>query len=249
MGRALFIDCYGRMSMDILTGGMLDMGVPEPYLLEEMKKAGATEPLLKKFSKTRIKATYFHIPSVLSTAVALHAEDLAQRWNDLCSRGEKNWTDKGQKIFQILAEQAAAASGADAETADLTSVGVTMQETDSLYAFFSCLEYLDIDSVYCCPLHMAAQKNAREVCTAALLNEADTLGGKEVAPGLIDPFAAAVICSLTAAFLPVDSRFLTDRTSYGTSGSMQPDSGNTAAFYCGYFVEKPTLFNRRIKVL
>ena len=55
MGRALFIDCYGRMSMDILTGGMLDMGVPEPYLLEEMKKAGATEPLLKKFSKSASK--------------------------------------------------------------------------------------------------------------------------------------------------------------------------------------------------
>lgn len=63
--KALFIRCYGKLTADMMIGGLIDMGVPPVYLKSKLKDAGLPDNFIEKPNpKAQISAHYFHIPPV-----------------------------------------------------------------------------------------------------------------------------------------------------------------------------------------
>ncbi len=175
--KALFIRCYGKLTADMMIGGLIDMGVPPVYLKSKLKDAGLPDNFIEKPNpKAQISAHYFHIPPYGDKPLLLKQADLFRIWKDICSKGAPEWEETGWKVFSAL------------------TAGVSHAED-------------------------------------------------------VDPFAAAMLEGLSAAFMPMDGRFLTDRTAYGSSSAEKPTGDNTLAEYLGYFTDRgESVFSRHMKV-
>ena len=46
--KALFVRCYGKLTADMMIGGLIDMGVPPVYLRSKLEDAGLSAPLDRK---------------------------------------------------------------------------------------------------------------------------------------------------------------------------------------------------------
>lgn len=45
--KALFIRCYGKLTADMMIGGLIDMGVPPVYLKSKLKDAGLPDNFIE----------------------------------------------------------------------------------------------------------------------------------------------------------------------------------------------------------
>ncbi len=250
MGKTVFIKCYGRLTMDMMTAGLLDMGVPFPYIEDELARAvPEIHPLWGSCSTVQIKAAYFHIPPRPHKEFLLKEQELLDIWDQLCVRGGKEWKEAGWKVISALGDGASEALDIPADIVDFGRCGVIREDLISLYAFLAALSYLDADRVYACPIDLAETDSEKGRCTECTLKRNGTTESHPVASELIDPFAAAVLEGLAAGFLPMDSRFLPEKTAYGTDSSTEPDGDNTVAVYIGYFTDrKRSIFDSSVKI-
>ena len=86
--KALFIRCYGKLTADMMIGGLIDMGVPPVYLKSKLKDAGLPDNFIEKPNpKAQISAHYFHIPPYGDKPLLLKQADLFRIWKDICSNG------------------------------------------------------------------------------------------------------------------------------------------------------------------
>ena len=86
--KALFIRCYGKLTADMMIGGLIDMGVPPVYLKSKLKDAGLPDNFIEKPNpKAQISAHYFHIPPYGDKPLLLKQADLFRIWKDICSKG------------------------------------------------------------------------------------------------------------------------------------------------------------------
>lgn len=65
--KALFIRCYGRLTPDMLCGGLIDMGVPPVYLKARLRDAGASDHFLEKPMRKRSSARTIFISPTAGT--------------------------------------------------------------------------------------------------------------------------------------------------------------------------------------
>lgn len=73
--------------------------------------------------------------------------------------------------------------------------------------------------------------------------------GKPIDAEDIHPFAAAMLEGLAAKFMPMDGRFLADKTAYGSASAEKPTGESTVAEYLGYFQDRgDSVFSRHLKV-
>ena len=84
--KALFIRCYGKLTADMMIGGLIDMGVPPVYLKSKLKDAGLPDNFIEKPNpKAQISAHYFHIPPYGDKPLLLKQADLFRIWKDICT--------------------------------------------------------------------------------------------------------------------------------------------------------------------
>lgn len=250
MGKTVFIECHGRLTMDMLTGSLLDMGVPFPYLEGELRRAAPEEvPLWGSCSTAQIKAAYFHIPPRPHKELLLKEQELLDRWNELCSKGGKEWKETGWKVISALGDGASEALDIPADIVDFGRCGVVRENVVSLYAFLVCMEYLSADRMYVCPIDLKPAESEKGRSAECMLKRNGTTESHPIAPELIEPFAAAALEGMAADFLPMDSRFLPEKTAYGTDSSTAPGGDNTVAAYIGYFTDrKKSVFDSSVKI-
>lgn len=249
--KALFIRCYGKLTADMMIGGLIDMGVPPVYLKSKLKDAGLPDNFIEKPNpKAQISAHYFHIPPSGSKPLLLKQADLFKIWKDICSKGAPEWEGTGWKVFSALtAGVSDAINEIPADVVDLRRAGVTEENLTSLYLFLAALDYLEVETLFTCPFTISEGKTEAGKASAAILTDAISTVGKPVSAEEVHPFAAAMLEGLSATFMPMDGRFLADRTAYGSSSAEKPTGDNTMAEYLGYFTDRgESVFSRHMKV-
>lgn len=249
--KALFIRCYGKLTPDMFTGGLIDMGVPPVFLKAKLSEAGADADFIEKTNrKAQFSTHYFHIPGRDHGELLLKQDDLLRRWNSLCDKSGASWKTLGWKVISVLCEGAShAVDEIDGNIIDLRRGGVREEDVVSLYCFLAAVEYLEAEKIFTCPFELGKGKGEAARMTECILLRAGSTAGLPIPAENITPFAAAMLEALSEDFTPMDGRFLSDRAAYGSASAESPDGENTAAFYLGYFTEsKDSIFQKQMKV-
>lgn len=162
--KALFIRCYGKLTADMMIGGLIDMGVPPVYLKSKLKDAGLPDNFIEKPNpKAQISAHYFYIPPYGDKPLLLKQADLFRIWKDICSKGAPEWEETGWKVFSALtAGVSHAIDEIPADVVDLRRAGVSEENLISLYLFLACLDYLDVETLFTCPFTISKGKRRKE---------------------------------------------------------------------------------------
>lgn len=234
--KALFIRCYGVLTPDMLTGGLIDMGVPPAYLRARLKGAGAPDAFIEKANaKAQFGAHYFHIPG----GGPVTADGLAADWDALCRASGASFADRGRRVIALL--------GIGGQ--NLAPLRVRTTDARSLFCFLAGAEYLEAEAFFTCPFELGKGTDEGAAFTEKILVRAGSTAGLPISADGITPFAAAMLEGLSEDFTPMDGRFLLDSTAYGSASSESPDGDNTAALYLGYFTpRRASIFNRQMKV-
>ncbi len=249
--KALFVRCYGKLTVDMMIGGLIDMGVPPVYLKSKLQDAGLTCDFIEKPNpKAQISAHYFHIPPFGEKPLLLKEADLFKDWKQICEKGAPEWEDTGWKVFSALTRGASdAVDEIAANIIDLRRIGVSEENLVSLYLFLSCLDYLEVESLFVVPFSLKEGKTESARATVQILTDAGSTVGEPIDPEDIHPFAAALLEGLSAGFMPMDGRFLADKTAYGSASAEKPTGDSTVAEYLGYFQDRgDSIFSRHLKV-
>jgi len=126
---------------------------------------------------------------------------------------------------------------------------VSEENVISLYCFFAGLDYLQTESLFTCPFQVATGKTEAARTTEKILTRCVSSVGEPIFSELIHPFAAAMLEGLSAEFMPMDSRFLSDKVSYGSASAGKPTGDTTVAEYLGYFTDRgESVFSRHLKI-
>ena len=249
--KALFVRCYGKLTADMMIGGLIDMGVPPVYLQSKLRDAGLTVDFIEKPNpKAQISAHYFHIPPTGEKPMLLKERDIFKQWRDICSAGAPDWEDTGWKVFSALTSGASDAIDEIAgNVIDLRRISVSEENLISLYLFLACLDYLEVESLFVVPFSIKEGKSEPARATVKILTDAGSTVGEPVDAEDIHPFAAAMLEGLAAKFMPMDSRFLADKTAYGSASAEKPTGDSTVALHLGYFQDRgESIFSRHLKV-
>ena len=109
--------------------------------------------------------------------------------------------------------------------------------------------YLQVESLFVVPFSIKPGKTEGARATVQILTDAGSTVGEPIDAEDIHPFAAAMLEGLSAGFLPMDGRFLADKTAYGSASAEKPTGDSTVAEYLGYFQERgDSIFSRHLKV-
>lgn len=249
--KALFIRVYGMLMPDMLVGGLIDMGVPAVYLRSKLNDAGIQESFIEKaYPKAQIPAHFFTIPEAKEKPLLLKQADIFRIWRGICEKGAPDWEETGWKVFSVLTSGASdALDEIPATIVDLRRARVTEENLMALYLFLAGLDYLGVESVFVVPFAMEKGTTEAGKTTEKILVNAGATAGQSISADRVYPFAAAMLEGLAAAFIPMDGRFLVDKTAYGTGSETGPGGDNTVAEYLGYFTDRgETIFSRHPKV-
>lgn len=249
--KALFIRVNGMLTPDMLVGGLIDMGVPAVYLRAKLDEADIQETFVEKaYPKAQIPAHFFRIPEEGEKPLLLKQADIFRLWRGICEKGAPHWEETGWKVFSALTSGASdALDEIPATIVDLRRAGVTEENLIALYLFLAGLDYLGVESIFVVPFAMETGNTEAGRTTEKILIDAGAAAGKPISADRIHPFAAAMLEGLAAAFIPMDGRFLVDKTAYGTGSEARPGGDNTVAEYLGYFTDRgETIFSRHLKV-
>ena len=249
--KSLFIRCYGKLTPDMLVGGLIDMGVPPVYLKSRLADAGASVDFIEKSNaKAQFSAHYFHIPDGDHTELLLKQDALLADWNRLCTKEEEAFKMTGWKVISALCAGASdAVDEIPGNIIDLRRGGVREEDALSLFCFLAGIDYLGVDAIFTVPFEVGDQKGEAERMTERILTRAGSTAGLPIPAGDILPFAAAMLEGLSKAFTAMDDRFIPDHTAYGSESAESPDGNNTVALYLGDFIEKQeSVFARQMKV-
>ena len=75
--KALFIRCNGKLTPDMLVGGLIDMGVPPAYLRTKLEAAGVSSDFIESSNlDAKVSAHYFCIPEKEDKPLLLKQKDL-----------------------------------------------------------------------------------------------------------------------------------------------------------------------------
>ena len=165
------------------------------------------------------------------------------RWRSLCEKVHPEWEETGWKVFRALA------SGLPEGKDDLSLNGVSMENAVSLYLLLCCLDYLETESLFTIPFSIEKGTSEAARASLAILKSAGATDGEPVPAEDIHPFAAAILEGLSADFISMDGRFLSDKTAYGSSSADKPTGDNTVCLYLGYYTDRAeSVFGRHMKV-
>lgn len=180
--KALFVRCYGKLTADMMIGGLIDMGVPPVYLTSKLKDAGLSCEFIEKPNpKAQISAHYFHIPEAGEKPMLLKERDIFKIWRDICEKGAPDWEDTGWKVFSALTSGASDAIDEIAgNIIDLRRIGVSEENLISLYLFLACLDYLEVESLFVVPFSLKEGKSERARATLHILTDAGSTVGKPI---------------------------------------------------------------------
>jgi len=218
--RTLYLDCFSGISGNMFLGALIDLGLPEKRLREELAKlpVGGYELLVKRVEKQGISATYLDV-KIDKQHHHRHLPDIFKIIDQ--SELEQPVKEGSKKVFMRLAEAEAKVHGTTVERIHFHEVGAVDAIVDIVGTVFG-LHYLKIERIYSSKLqtgtgYVKCSHGTMPVpapATAELLRGIPYDKG-EIAKELVTPTGAALVAALSNGngFTPKD--FISEAIGYG----------------------------------
>lgn len=218
--RAVYLDSFSGLSGNMFLGALVDAGVPEAVLRDEIAKINIKGYALKveSVNKCGIQAT--HIDVDLTSGH--HHRGLSDILS-LIREAElpEAVKEKACLVFQRLGAAEAKVHGMPIEKVHFHEVGAVDAIIDIVGTVFG-FYYLGIDRIYCSPLRVGRGfvKAAHGIMPIPAPATAELLHGIPWYPGDIDkelvtPTGAALVAELCSGFGDRPAGFLAEKTAYG----------------------------------
>lgn len=237
--KAIYLDCFAGISGNMFLGALLDAGLPEQYLREELNKLPVTgyDLLVERIQKRGISAIYAdvmlhkhdhhhhrHLPDILAI---IDQSALAGKVKD-----------DSKKIFITLAEAEAKVHGTSIDQIHFHEVGAVDAIIDIVGAAIG-LNWFGIEAIYTSKLQVGSGfvqcdhglMPVPAPATAELLKDIPYVSG-DIAKELVTPTGAAIIAALGSGYGRRPEHFIHQRTAYG-AGAWELDIPNVLRLQVG----------------
>lgn len=200
-----YFDCFSGAGGDMITAAMLDAGLSEELLKQQISTLGIHDIELKVSPTTRcgIKAVRFE-PVAPHQHHHRHLGDILHIINN--SGISQSAKERAAEVFKKLAAAEAHVHGTDISSVHFHEVGAVDSIVDIVSACIG-IEQLKIEKVYCSPLALGGGTVKSEhgilpvpaPATAELVKNVPTFGGP-VQIELLTPTAAAILTTFATSF-------------------------------------------------
>ena len=247
--KAVYLDCFAGVSGNMMLGALIDCGLPENVLKEELGKIPihGYEIIVEKVLKCGIHATYVdvrldehhhhgHDQGPHSHHEHRHLPDIYEIIDRSALSGAVK--EKSKKVFLLLAEAEAKVHGTTTDKIHFHEVGAVDAIIDIVGTVFG-LEYLGIEAVFSSRLQTGCGfiKCSHGImpipapATAELLKAVPHYSGS-IEKELVTPTGAALTAALAVEFGDIPARFKADTIGYG-AGSWDLEIPNTLRMHIG----------------
>jgi pyridinium-3,5-bisthiocarboxylic acid mononucleotide nickel chelatase len=223
-----YLDCFSGISGDMLLGALLDAGLPQDFLLQELRRLGLAGFTLesRQVRQGALRGIGLH--------VIVEKEHPHRSWQSIRAMLMESGLTAGVRkkalaVFDTLAVAEARVHGCSAEEVHFHEVGAVDSLVDIVGSCIG-LEYFGISELVTSPLpltrgwvscaHGLLPLPAPAVC---LLLEGVPTYGDDSAQELVTPTGAALAKALSSRFGPFPAMTI-DKVGYG-AGSRQLSSG------------------------
>lgn len=237
--KVMYLDCFAGISGNMLLGALIDAGLPEEILRQQLSKLHihGYDLIVKKVVKCGIHAVYVDVK--LDSGHDHHHRHLADIFNIIDnSKLEKKVKDDSKKIFLLLAQAEAKVHGTTVDAIHFHEVGAVDAIIDIVGTAFG-LYYLGIEAIYTSRLHVGS--GFVQCChglmpvpapaTAELLTNIPYYNG-DITKELVTPTGAAVIAALGSGHGVMPEQFISESISYG-AGTWDLDIPNVLRMHVG----------------
>lgn len=250
--KAVYLDCFAGVSGNMMLGALIDCGLPEDVLKEELGKlpVHGYEIIVEKVLKCGIQATYVdvklkehhhhsHENGHHNHHEHRHLPDIYEIIDNSTLSGAVK--EKSKKVFLLLAEAEAKVHGTTADKIHFHEVGAVDAIVDIVGTVFG-LDYLGIEAVFSSRLQtgcgfVKCSHGTMPVpapATAELLKTIPHYSGS-IEKELVTPTGAALVGALGIEFGEIPANFKTDSIGYG-AGTWDLEIPNTLRMHIGEIV-------------
>jgi len=222
--KILYYDCFAGISGDMHLAAMVDLGVPDAYLREQLSLLGLSEFSIRftRDSRKGITGTRADVDVATEHEGHSHGHRAFVDIRSLVNRSGLSEPIKARSlaIFQRLAEAEATVHGTSVEEVRFHEVGAVDSIVDIVAAAL-CLEYLKPDHVYASTVELGGGfvKSQHGLLPVPAPATALLLTGVPVKTGAVPfemttPTGAAILASSVESFTDT-SRFTIKKVAYG----------------------------------
>ena len=237
--KTMYLDCFSGISGNMLLGALIDAGLPEETLRQQLSKLHlhGYELIIKKVVKCGIHAVYVDVK--LTHGHDHHHRHLVDIFTIIdSSELEQKVKDDSKKIFLLLAEAEAKVHGVAVDVIHFHEVGAVDAIIDIVGTAFG-LHYLGIEAIYTSKLHVGSGfvqcahglMPVPAPATAELLKSIPYYSG-DIKKELVTPTGAAVIAALGSGYGVMPEHFISESISYG-AGTWELDIPNVLRMHVG----------------
>jgi len=242
--KAMYLDCFAGISGNMLLGALIDAGLPEEILRQQLSalQLHGYELIIKKVVKCGIHAVYVDVK--LNVDHDHHHRYLVDIFNIIDnSQLAKKVKDDAKQIFSLLAQAEAKVHGTTVEAIHFHEVGAVDAIIDIVGTVFG-LHYLGIEALYTSKLHVGSGfvqcahglMPVPAPATAELLKGIPYYNG-DIPKELVTPTGAAVIAALSSGYGVMPEQFISALISYG-AGTWDLTIPNVLRMYVGEILTK-----------
>jgi len=223
----LYLDCFAGISGDMAAGALLDCGVPDELLAEQLSLLDLDGYKLRIDRKAAgtIGATSFKV-EVSESQPHRKWADIRQMLND--SRLKNEVKDLAISIFITLAEAEATVHNCRSEDIHFHEVGGVDSIID-IVSFAFCFDHLDINEVSCSPLPMpsgmvSCQHGLLPLPAPAVCEilKGVPVRGVDLDQELVTPTGAAIVKAISKSFGPFPTMTIS-KVGYGRGSHQLAD--------------------------
>lgn len=251
--RVLYYDCFSGISGDMNLGAMIDLGVDENYLLEELSKLNLNEYTIeinkeerKGITGTKVNVILqeHHHHDVHNHEEHHHHRNLRDIEEIVYSSGlNEDVKNLSMKIFKKVAEAEAKVHGKSLYEVHFHEVGAVDSIVDIVGAAI-CFKFLKVDKVAASSIELGKGfiKCAHGILPVPAPATTEILKGIPVKLGNVPfeattPTGAAIIAALSEEFID-GVNFKIDKIGYGVGHKDQGDIPNVLRVFIGEVQEK-----------
>lgn len=242
--KVMYLDCFAGISGNMLLGALLDAGLPEEVLRQQLSALHlhGYELIIEKVIKCGIHAVYVDVK--LTHGHDHHHRHLADIVKIIDNSAlDKKVKDDSKSIFLLLAQAEAKVHGTTVDAIHFHEVGAVDAIIDIVGTVFG-LHYLGIEAIYTSKLHVGSGfvKCAHGLmpvpapATAELLISIPYYNGT-ITKELVTPTGAAIIAALGSGHGLMPEQFVSESISYG-AGTWDLDIPNVLRMHIGQLVTK-----------
>jgi hypothetical protein len=251
--RVLYYDCFSGISGDMNLGAMIDLGVDENYLLEELSRLNLNEYTIeinkeerKGITGTKVNVILqdYHHHDTHNHEEHHHHRNLRDIEEIVYSSGlNEDVKNLSMKIFKKVAEAEAKVHGKSLYEVHFHEVGAVDSIVDIVGAAI-CFEFLKVDKVAASSIELGKGfiKCAHGILPVPAPATTEILKGIPVKLGNVPfeattPTGAAIIAALSEEFID-DVDFKIDKIGYGVGHKDQGDIPDVLRVFIGEVQEK-----------